>query len=159
MVEPVRSPRSPFEETGLRTLYADLLQAWNDRNASAMAALIAEDGIVVGFDGSTMRGPQEVETTLSGIFAHHATPAYVSKIKAVSWPGEDVGLIQAVAGMVPAGQFDINPALNAIQTLVASREGNAWKIRLFQNTPAAFHGRPEAAEVLTQELRDALRGK
>jgi hypothetical protein len=31
-----------------------------------------------------------------------------------------------------------------------------WKIALLQNTPAAFHGRPQLAEDLTHELTDAL---
>ena len=32
-----------------------------------------------------------------------------------------------------------------------------WKIISFQNTPAAFHGRPELAEQLSAELREELR--
>ena len=48
-------------------------------------------------------------------------------------------------------------AVNAIQILVAARRDGQWRIELFQNTPAAFHGRPEASEVLTAELRAALR--
>jgi len=32
---------------------------------------------------------------------------------------------------------------------------SVWRIALFQNTPAAFHGRPEAAKKLSAELRDA----
>jgi hypothetical protein len=46
--------------------------------------------------------------------------------------------------------------VNAIQTLVAARRDGRWRVELFQNTPAAFHGRPEASEALTAELRGAL---
>jgi hypothetical protein len=59
--------------------------------------------------------------------------------------------------MVPPGQSDINPEVNAVQTLVSVRQQNKWSIALFQNTPAAFHGRPELNERLTEELRQALR--
>jgi hypothetical protein len=59
--------------------------------------------------------------------------------------------------MVPPGQHDISPAVNAVQTLVATRDHGAWRIALFRNTPAAFHGRPELSEQLTEELREDLR--
>ena len=68
----------------------------------------------------------------------------------------EVAVLRAVAGMVPPDQHDINPAVNAVQTLVAHRHKAPWRIALFQNTPAAYHGRPELSERLTAELRDAL---
>jgi hypothetical protein len=58
--------------------------------------------------------------------------------------------------MVPPGQSDINPAVNAIQTIVAVNRAGEWRIALLQNTPAQFHGRPEMVEALTQELRALL---
>jgi len=58
--------------------------------------------------------------------------------------------------MVPPGKSDLNPAVNAVQTLVAARQDSRWRIAVFQNTPAAFHGRPELSERLTEELRQVL---
>ncbi len=64
--------------------------------------------------------------------------------------------LSAVAGLVPPGQSDLNPAVNAIQTLVALKENDRWRIALLQNTSAVFHGRPELSVDLTAELRQAL---
>jgi hypothetical protein len=63
--------------------------------------------------------------------------------------------------MVPPGQAKLNPAVNTIQTLVAVRQaavGQAvgWRTAVYQNTPAQFHGRPDLAEALTQELQELL---
>ena len=69
----------------------------------------------------------------------------------------DIALLRAVVGMVPPGQNDINPVVNAIQSLVAVKDKDIWRIALFQNTPAQFHGRPELAEELTKELWQLLR--
>ncbi|HWB85072.1 MAG TPA: SgcJ/EcaC family oxidoreductase [Bryobacteraceae bacterium] len=137
-------------------LYQDLLDAWNHRDARAMAALFSEDSTVIGFDGSTMNGPAEIEASLAPIFAHHPTAAYISKVRSIRVLTDDVAVLHAVVGMVPPGKADINPAVNAIQILVAIRQNAAWRIATFQNTPAAFHGRPEVAEVLTAELRETL---
>jgi hypothetical protein len=41
--------------------------------------------------------------------------------------------------------------------MVAARRGSAWQVALFQNTPAAFHGRANDAKALTEELRGVLR--
>jgi hypothetical protein len=37
--------------------------------------------------------------------------------------------------------------------MVAVQKGGNWKVALFQNTPAAFHERPDLAKKLTEELR------
>jgi hypothetical protein len=58
--------------------------------------------------------------------------------------------------MIPPGQADINPAVNAMQTMVAVSRVGEWRIALLQNTPAQFHGRPEMAEALSRELRELL---
>ena len=138
-------------------LYRELLAAWNARDAEAFASLFASDGSVVGFDGSPVNGRAQIASHLSGIFADHPTASYVGIVREVRPLTESVVLLRAVAGMVPPGGTDINPTVNAVQTLVAVGDSGAPRIALFQNTPAAWHGRPEAVQALTDELRAALR--
>jgi uncharacterized protein (TIGR02246 family) len=144
------------EETQVRLLYQDLLRAWNEKNARKMADFMAENGNLVGFDGSQIDGRQQVESVLGKIFADHPTAAYIAIVREVRLLSHNVALLRAVAGMVPPGQTDINPAVNAVQSLIATKEQGRWRIALFHNTPAAFHGRPELSEQLTEELRQAL---
>lgn len=144
------------DESGVRQLYHEFLKRWNDRNAVGMAELFAEDGNLVGFDGSQLNGPAEIKSTLGKIFADHPTAAYVSKVREIRFLAPDVAVLRAVAGMVPPRQSDINPAVNAVQTLVAAKHQGQWQIAIFQNTPAAFHGRPELSKQLTEELRQTL---
>jgi hypothetical protein len=58
--------------------------------------------------------------------------------------------------MVPPGQRELNPAVNAIQTLVAEEHAGRWRIVVFQGTPAQYHGRPDLAEQHTAELQQLL---
>jgi uncharacterized protein (TIGR02246 family) len=138
-------------------LYRELHSAWNARDANAFAALFAEGAICIGFDGTTMLGPAEIESSLSTIFAHHKTPRYVSVVRSVRALSAEVVLLHADTGLVPEGQIDISPDHNAVQCLIASNHGDGWRIEHFQNTPSAFHGRPQEVEALTEELRAALR--
>ncbi len=144
-------------EREIRQLYQQLLDRWNARQGEAYAALFAEDGQVVGFDGSQMNGRGEIAATLQRIFADHMTAEYIGIVREVRFLHPDVAVLRAVAGMVPPGQRDINPAVNAVQSMVARRRRDGWRIELFHNTPAAFHGRPHLAEALTAELREAVR--
>jgi uncharacterized protein (TIGR02246 family) len=141
----------------IETLYRRLLDSWNRRDAAAYAALFDEDAHLVGFDGSMIGGRREIAPTLAKIFADHPTQEYVPKIREVRFLSPEVAMLRAVAGMVPRGQSDIDPRLNAVQTMVALKCQGEWRIVLFQNTPAAFHGRPHLVEQLTEELREALR--
>ncbi len=143
--------------TSVELLYASLLRAWNERDARKFASLFAEDGSVVGFDGSQMNGRDEIESEIGGVFASHQTAIYVGKVRDASSLGPNVALLRAVVGMVPPGETDINPAVNAIQSLVAVKHGDDWSVALFQNTPAQFHGRPDLSDKLTEELRRALK--
>ena len=140
----------------VETLYFQLLEKWNGRDAAGYAGLCAPQGYVIGFDGSELIGRRAIEESLRGIFASHPTGAYVARVRSVDILGE-VAILRAVAGMVPAGKQDLKPELNAIQTCVMSHDGAVWRIEVLQNTPAAFHGRPEARAALTEELRTLLR--
>ena len=60
--------------------------------------------------------------------------------------------LNAVAGIVPHGRADLAPELNAVQTLVLVRSDAGWRLALYQNTPAQYHGRPELAQAPTEEL-------
>jgi uncharacterized protein (TIGR02246 family) len=101
-----------------------------------------------------MVGRAEIEATLQGIFVDHETGAYVGIIRSIHLLTRAVALLRAVFGVIPARQADLNPALNAQLALTAIKHDDAWRIALYQNTPAQFHGRPELVQRLTDELRE-----
>jgi uncharacterized protein (TIGR02246 family) len=141
------------DSKAIETLYRQLLTAWNNRDARGMADLFAPEGEMIGFDGSLAIGPEEIYSHLAPIFADHPTARFVSKVKSVRFLGPEAAILRAAAGMVPRGQSDINPAVNTHHTLAAGKNADVWRIELFQNTPAQFHGRPELVRQMTDELR------
>lgn len=134
---------------GVLSTYEGLLDAWNRRDADAFASHFTVDGSAVGFDGSQMNGRGDIADTLRTIFADHQTAAYVAKVREIRALGYGVSLLRAVVGMIPPGKADLNPAANAVQSLVVI---DGAGIALLHNTPAALHGRPELVQVLTREL-------
>jgi uncharacterized protein (TIGR02246 family) len=148
-----------LDEAVTRVLYQRLLDRWNLNDAAGFAALFTDDGSIVGFDGSQVDGRDEIAKHLGGIFAHHKVAAFIGIVREVRALSEDVELLRAVAGMVPPGASDIKPETNAVQSLIAVRKQGEWRVALFHNTPAAFHGRPEASAELSDELRQTLKSQ
>jgi uncharacterized protein (TIGR02246 family) len=144
------------DEIEVCALYRQILDGWNKRSGDAFAAPFAEDGEIIGFDGSQHTGRAEIASAPQHIFADHITPTYVGKVKSTRLLAPEVAVVRAIAGLVPPGQADLEPKLNSVQTLVATKRDGQWSIALFQNTPAQFHGRPELVQELTEELRQLL---
>ena len=106
---------------------------------------------MIGFDGSEARG-SGIRDHLAPIFSDHPTAAYIAKVREVRAIGSDGMLLRAAVGMVSPGAEEINPDVNAHQSLLAGRVGDRWRIVLFQTTPAQYHGRPQAVAQHTAEI-------
>lgn len=149
----IPSLQRPEALIAVQRTYVHFVEAWNRRDAAGMAALMSPGGLLIGFDGSTMIGRDEIRVTLDGIFREHATQPYVVKIRSVRMVSFHTGLLHAIVGMVPPGADDLLPELNAIQTAVIASEEGHWLIEQLQNTPAQYHDRPELVQAHTDELR------
>jgi len=137
-------------------VYHRLLQRWNARDAEGFAALFVDDGHAIGFDGSGMNGHAEIASTLSAVFQNEQTGVYVSTIREVREIAPGVILLRSIVGMVPPESFNLNLAVQALQSVIFVQRDDSLRIVLLQSTPAAFHGRPEVAELLALEL-EAIR--
>jgi uncharacterized protein (TIGR02246 family) len=140
-----------------QALYRQVIDAWNNQNAVAFANAFTPEATCIGFDGSQLIGRDEIQSSLAKIFQDHPTASYYTLMREIKEVSPGVILIRANVGMVPPGKSDIDPARNAIQCMVACFRDDQWKIVLFQNTPAQFHGRPELTERLNEELRGLLK--
>jgi uncharacterized protein (TIGR02246 family) len=144
------------DETQVRALYDRLIEGWNTRSADAMSEPFAEDGEIIGFDGSQFKMRAKIAAHLRQVFADHPTPPYWVRVKEVRFLSAESALLRAISGMVPPGKSDIEPTLNTHQTLAAVKQNGKWEIALFQNTPAQFHMSPELRQQMTEELRQLL---
>jgi uncharacterized protein (TIGR02246 family) len=51
------------DEAAIRDLYRQMMEAWNQNSGAAFAAVFAEDGDLVGFDGTHFKGGEEIAAT------------------------------------------------------------------------------------------------
>ena len=109
-----------------------------------------------GVAGTAGQNISYLYAVFGSVFADHQTATYVWKTLEVRPLADSVVLLRAIVGMVPPGRSDVNPETNAVQSMVAVRDGDAWRVTLFQNTPAQYHGQPDKAEEHTAEMRRVL---
>jgi uncharacterized protein (TIGR02246 family) len=145
-------------------VYHRLLERWNERDAEGFAALFVDGGHAIGFDGSGMDGRAEIASTLAAVFQNERTGTYVSTVREVREIAPGVILLRSIVAMVPPDSVNLNLSVQALQSVVfVQREDghrdDGLRIVLLQSTPAAFHGRPEVAELLALELEAARRSQ
>jgi uncharacterized protein (TIGR02246 family) len=150
-------------EVGAVELYHAIIGTWNGRDAARMASLFAEDGNLVGFDGSQVDTRRAIQEHLEPIFADHPTAAYVSIVRESRLLGPSVAMVRAIAGMVPPGQDDFKPELTTVHTLIATRGDSPaappWVAAMLQSTPAAWHDREQDRQAVLDELRAERRAR
>lgn len=146
-----------MDKAKIQNLYDQFIKSWNDQSADGMADLITENGHMIGYDGSQMDGPEDVRKTIGEIFKQYPTGIFITVTKDIRFLSDKIAFLRASSGIVPRGGDDINPNVNAHQTMIAVEENGQWKISLFQNTPAQYHMAPEKKDEMSAELRKQLK--
>jgi uncharacterized protein (TIGR02246 family) len=145
------------DEAAIRCLYQQAIDGWNASSGDAFAAPFEEDGDLVGFDGTHLKGRKEIAPFHQHLFDMFLKGSrLVGKVTSVRFLTSDVAVMHAVGGTVMAGQTDLEPERNSVQTLVVVKRNSKWGLAAFQNTRATYIGRPEESQKLTEELRALL---
>jgi uncharacterized protein (TIGR02246 family) len=146
---------NPADEAAVRDLYEKLMDGWNRGSGEAFAAAFTEDGDLVAFDGTHFEGREEIAPFHQELFDRWMKGSrLVGQVKDVRFLSPDVALIHAVGSTVMRGKSEPSPERDSIQTLVAVRRDDGWRLAAFQNTRV----RPmrNAAAFLVWTLSDLL---
>jgi uncharacterized protein (TIGR02246 family) len=145
------------DENAIRTLYQQVLDGWNQGSGEAFAAPFAADGQQVAFDGTHFQSRQEIAEFHQMLFNRFLRGSrLVGKVTDIRFLSPGIALAHAIGGTVLAGESDLAPDRNSVQTLVAIKQDGVWRLASLHNSRAEFIGRPEAAAAMTEELRRLL---
>ena len=126
---------SAKDEAAVRALYQELMDGWNKGSGASFAAPFAEDGDLIGFDGTHLKGRREITSFHQPLFDRWLKGTrLVGAVKSVRFPTPDVALMHAFGGTVMRGKSEPSPERDSIQTLVATKRGDEWSLAAFQNT-------------------------
>jgi uncharacterized protein (TIGR02246 family) len=145
------------DKAAISMLYFQMINGWNKGSGSIFASPFAEDGDLVGFDGTHLKGRQNIGHFHQQLFNTILKGSrLVGKIKDVRFLTKDVAIMHAVGGTIMDRQMGIEPERNSIHTVVVNRDypnADQWFITAFQNTRVQYIGRPQEIQTLTEELR------
>ena len=123
------------DEAAVRALYRELMDGWNKGSGEAFAAPFAGDGDLIGFDGTHVKGQREIASFHQPLFDKWLKGTrLVGEVKSVRFPTPDVALMHAIGGTVMRGKSEPSPERDSIQTMVATKRGDEWRLAAFQNT-------------------------
>jgi uncharacterized protein (TIGR02246 family) len=148
-------PRSG-DEAAVRALYQQCMDGWNAGSGEAFAAVFAEDGHLVAFDGTHFEGRQNMVSFHQVLFDKWLKGTrLVGHVTRVQFLAPNVALMHALGGTIMRGRTTPSPARDSIQTLVAVRQNGQWKLAAFQNTRRRSMG-PGFGSVLAWIFTDWL---
>jgi uncharacterized protein (TIGR02246 family) len=118
------------------------MAGWNQGSGEAFAAAFAEDGHLIGFDGTHLKGREEIALFHQPLFDKWLKGSrLVGQVTKVQFLSPDVALMHATGGTIMGGQSKPSPERDSIQTLVAVNRNGEWRLAAFQNTRLRPMGR------------------
>lgn len=144
------------DEASITRLYEQMLAGWDRGDGEAFAAPFAEECEFIAFDGSHFTGRRMIAEFHAALFAKWLRGTrLVGRVERVRFLAADVATLHAVGGTIMRGQTRPAPERDSLQTLVARREGDVWRLVNFHNTRIRPIGR-NGASFLIWALGDRL---
>ena len=113
----------------------ETVDAWGAGNGKAFAVPFSDDALFIGFDGSVMRGREQIASTHQEVFDRWMKGTrLVEEGTEVRFVTRDVAIVHTLGGTLMRGKSEPAPERESIQTLVAVRDAGAWSFASFQNT-------------------------
>jgi uncharacterized protein (TIGR02246 family) len=148
--------RAATHEPAVRELYQRLMDGWNQGDGAAFAAVFTEDGDLVAFDGTHLEGREQIASVQQRLFDKYLKGTrLVGEVERVRFLDHDTAVMHAVGNTVMRGKSAPARQRASIQTLVAVRRDDGWRVAAFQNTRVRPMGR-SAGTFLVWTLNDLL---
>ncbi|WP_169739703.1 SgcJ/EcaC family oxidoreductase [Amycolatopsis taiwanensis] len=120
-------------ETELHALIDEMNAAWGD--ADAYGAVFTEDADYVTFFGGRARGRQEIIDSHRPLFEGAMRNSRLEgRIDSFAVLSPDVALVHTAGGLRKGKGERPSHRAGSVQTMVAVKDGERWRIRAFQNT-------------------------
>ena len=126
---------APNDEALVRNIAAQIVQGWNNGDDHGVAAVYADDGVLVAGHGVVLRGPAHIASYHRQQFAADLKGSrLLVEVTSVRFLEPDVVVMQTEGGILWPGQTQLVAGNRGIQSFVLVKQGGSWRVKLFQNT-------------------------
>jgi uncharacterized protein (TIGR02246 family) len=128
---------STEDQAAIGELLDRMREAWERGDADAYASVFSDDSRYVNAPGTRTIGRQAIAESHQKVFdtvlAHtHLGRTYPSELQPLT---SNVVVVHASGAVLFPGEHEEDVAPNGLITIVAARDGDAWQLVSFSNTP------------------------
>jgi uncharacterized protein (TIGR02246 family) len=117
-----------YDETTIKDVIATMIDAWNRGDAAAFAAPFAADADFIAFEGTHLKGREEIREFHQPLFdtALHGT-RLEGGVKFVRFINPRLAVMHAWGTTTLAGQTNASPSRDSMQLFVMTRHNGGWQ--------------------------------
>ena len=146
---------STEDQAAIQKLFDRMREAWERGDGDAYASVFSDDARYVNAPGTRTIGRQAIAESHQKVFdtvlAHtRLGQAYPSELQPLT---SNVIVVHASGAVLFPGEREDDVAANGLITIVAARDGDAWQLVSFSNTPT---GRARDIKFALRFLRSRL---
>lgn len=123
------------DEAEVRALFASLMTAWTDNDATAYGACFTDDCDYVSYDGTWARDRSTMQEAHDRLFRGVlAGSALVGDVQSVRFPTSGVAIVHATGSVLMPWRTRLPARRLSRQTLVAVRTRAGWRFTALHNS-------------------------
>jgi len=119
----------------VRAIPQQIVDGWNRGDGHAVASVYAEDGVLVAGHGVVTRGRAQIASYHEALFANAIKGTRLTAtVISIRFLDETTAILQTEGGILWPGESTLARGNRGIQSFVAVKQDNKWRVVLFQNT-------------------------
>lgn len=139
------------DEALVRDIPQQIARGWSEGDGSVIAAVYADDGVLVAGHGVVVRGPADIARYHNEQFLSELKGSKLTvQVASVRFLEPDVAILQTEGGILWPGQTELAAGNLGIQSFVVVKRGGQWRVKLFQNTRILGASRLQAGDAVVR---------
>ncbi len=133
-LEPAPTPSFNADEDAIRAIHHKMIDAWNAGDATAFIAPFTDDADFVAFEGTHLKGREEMTLFHRRIFETVVKGSRITgDVKFVRFMSPAQAVMHSFIAYAPAGQPEATPSRDSMQLTVVSKRDGEWRVEALVN--------------------------
>jgi len=122
------------DEDGIRAIHQRMIDAWNVGDGAGFAASFTEDADFVAFEGTHLKGRQEIALFHQGIFNTVVKGSRLEgEVKFVRLLSPELAIMHSAVRVTLPGQTKPSPSRDSMQLTVVTKRDGEWRGQALMN--------------------------
>src|SRR4051794_13162407 len=121
-------PPSAADEEAIRAIHRQMIDAWNQGSGESFAAPFTDDADFVVFEGTHLKGQQEIARFTQQIFDTVVKGTHLEgEVKFVRFLSPELAVMHSVVRTILLGQAEASPSRDSMEMYVVTKRDGSWQ--------------------------------